>query len=296
MPMTEEQARLRATDYVLQRYHLNSLQDAQQHLAPHQYEGVLREIDAVQQQITAPPPPPRPVVATRGINTPFGPILPVTGLLLAIIWIVFIFEELQPGGSQSPSTLVNLGATIPDISSTHQYWRWLTACFLHIGIVHIASNSLALVWLGALGERFYGPLRYLAIYLAAGVAGNILSSVIQPEIGAGASGAIFGLLGAMLVASWRNRSIIGAEASRRLFSALGQLLILNIFISFLPGIGWSAHLGGAIAGGILALAIPFNSDRWPRGYAVAANVLSAILIVACLAVGLTWVGNHAPLI
>jgi rhomboid protease GluP len=293
--MTDEQARLRATEYVLQQYHLSSLQEAQQRLAPRQYEGVLREIDAIHAQLVAPPAP-RPQVApsaTHGINTPFGPLLPVTGLLLAIIWIVFIFEEQQPGGSQSVATLVTFGATTPDVLATHQYWRFLTACFLHIGIAHIATNSLALLWLGGLAERFYGPLRYLGIYLAAGVAGNLLGAFIQPEVGAGASGAIFGLLGAMLIASWRNRAVLGAGAARRLFSSLGQLLVLNIVISFLPGIGWSAHLGGAIAGGLLALFIPFNSPRWPRAYAVAANVLSAVLIVASLALGVTWVGNHA---
>src|SRR5579875_1937883 len=131
MPMTDEQARLRATEYVLQQYHLSTLQEAQQRLAPRQYEGVLREIDAIYAQLMAPPAPRPQVVSstTRGINTPLGPLLPVTGLLLAIIWIVFILEEMQPGGSQSIATLVTFGATTPDVLATHQYWRLLSACF-----------------------------------------------------------------------------------------------------------------------------------------------------------------------
>src|SRR5579875_471899 len=207
MAMTEDQARHAATEYVLQRYHLNSLQEAQERLTPTQFAGVTREIDDVEAHLLGRAQPVAPVTSGtgRGIVTPFGPILPATGLLLAAIWVMFVLESLQPGGSQSTATLILFGATTPDMLATHQYWRLLAACFLHIGFVHIASNSLALVWLGALAERFYGSLRFLGIYLAAGVIGNIATAIWEPTatIGAGASGAIFGLLGAMLVGAWR---------------------------------------------------------------------------------------------
>jgi len=288
------EARARATAYVLQRYHLTGLQEARERLTPGQFAGVTRQIDEVEAQLTGRA---RPAVAalagdTRGIATPFGRILPATGLLLIIIWLVFALETLQPGGSQDNTTLATLGATTPDLLATHQYWRLLTACFLHIGVAHIASNSLALVWLGSLAERFYGPLRFLGIYLAAGVAGNIAATVLEPGLGAGASGAIFGLLGAMLAGSWRNRPIIGAEASRALFGSLASLLVINIAISFIPGISKFAHFGGLLTGAALALLIPFRSPRYPRAYALAADGVSAILIVAALALGLTYAGAH----
>ncbi len=326
--MTEEFARERATDYVLQRYHLTDLREAQERLTPSQFEGVTREIANVQAQIMAQAAPQvqqaRDAMGTMGtttadggtggvgpfgrsanapglgINTPLGRMLPVTGLLIAINVAVFIAESLQPasipgnpGGSTDTGVLALLGATIPDMMSSGQYWRLLTACFLHIGLAHIATNMLALLWLGGLAERFYGPLRFLGIYLAAGIGGNLLTGLVAPNnVGAGASGAIFGILGAMLVASWRNRAVIGEAASRAIFANLGQLLVLNIVISFLPGIGLWAHAGGAVTGAALALIIPFNSPTYPRTYRLAANVLSAVLIVATLALLVTWIGNH----
>jgi len=327
--MTDEFARERATDYVLQRYHLTDLCEAQERLTPSQFEGVTREIANVQAQIMAQAMPQaqqsQDAMGTTttasggtggvgpfgrvsntsgpGIDTPLGRMPPVTGLLIAINVAVFIAESLQPssvpgdprypGGSTDNGVLEQLGATIPGMLSSGQYWRLLTSCFLHIGIAHIATNMLALLWLGGLAERFYGPLRFLGIYLAAGIGGGIATGVFASDnIGAGASGAIFGILGAMLVASWRNRAVIGAATSRAIFANLGQLLVLNIVISFLPGIGLWAHAGGALTGAVLALIIPFNSPTYPRAYRLAANILSLVLIVATLAVLVTWIGNH----
>ncbi len=327
--MTDEFARERATDYVLQRYHLADLREAQERLTPSQFEGVTREIANVQAQISAQAAPqarqsqdaPGAMGTTTtarsgtrgvgpfgraanapgfGIDTPLGRVLPVTGLLIAVNVAVFIAESLQPasspdspGGSQDTGVLEQLGATVPDMFASGQYWRLFTACFLHIGVAHIATNMLALLWLGGLAERFYGPLRFLGIYLAAGIGGNVLTGLVAPNsVGAGASGAIFGILGAMLVASWRNREVIGAAAARAIFANLGQLLVLNVVISFLPSIGLWAHAGGALTGAVLALIIPFNSPTYPRTYRLAANVLSLVLIVAALAVLITWIGNH----
>ncbi len=287
-------ARERATAYVLQRYHLSNLQEARDRLTPGQFAGVTRQIDEVEAQLTgrARPALAPPADDTRGITTPFGRILPATGLLLVVIWLVFALETLQPGGSQDSATLATLGATTPDLLATHQYWRLLTACFLHIGVAHIASNSLALVWLGSLAERFYGSLRFLGIFLATGVAGNVVATLLEPGLGAGASGAIFGLLGAMLAGSWRNRPVIGAEVSRALFGNLAGLLVINIAISFIPGISKFAHFGGLATGALLALLIPFRSPRYPRAYNVASDIVSAVLIVAALALSLTYAGAH----
>src|SRR5919198_3947107 len=136
------------------------------------------------------------------------------------------------------------------VASRRQYWRLLATCFLHIGLVHIVSNSVALIWLGSLAERLYGPLRYLAIYLAAGIGGSIVAVLTSPpdQISAGASGAIMGVLGAMLAGSWRNRRITGAAAGRQLFSGLATVLVVNLVIGFtVPNISNAAHLGGAAA-------------------------------------------------
>lgn len=288
----ESVARQRATEYVLQRYYLADLREAQARLTPAQYQGVLREIDDVAAQLTAPRPQPRPAQpGTRGVSTPFGPLLPVTGLLLVAIWIVFILETIQPGGSQDPGVQLTFGATDPTLLANGQYWRLLAACFVHIGFLHVASNSIALIWLGSLAERLYGPVRFAALYLAAGVAGNIVVGLAQNG-GAGASGAIFGLLGALLAGTWRNRRILDPRARQQIASSLATMLVLNIAISFLPGIGWSAHLGGAITGAILALLIPFRSPGERPATARAASIASIILIVLCLAPLLTYPNAH----
>src|ERR671932_171779 len=271
MPLTDESARVRATAFVLQRYHLSDLAEAEQKLTPTQFQGVLREIDEVQAALVARTTPARPVAEVPGIDTPLGRVPPVTALLLGAIWAVFALESLQPGGSTNQVVLFTFGAVAADTLSSGQYWRLLATCFLHIGFFHIVSNSIALIWLGSLAERLYGPLRYLAIYLAAGIGGSIM-----------------GVLGAMLAGSWRNRRITGAAAGRQLFSGLATVLVVNLVIGFtVPNISNAAHLGGAATGALLALLIPYRSPRYPRRDAITANVLCAVLIVAALALGAT---------
>jgi rhomboid protease GluP len=290
MPLTDESARVRATAFVLQRYHLSDLAEAEQKLTPRQFQGVLREIDEVQASLVAQTTPARPVAEVPGIDTPLGRVPPVTALLLGAIWAVFALESLQPGGSTNQVVLFTFGAVASDTLSSGQYWRLLATCFLHIGFFHIVSNSIALLWLGSLAERLYGPLRYLAIYLAAGIGGSIVAVLTSSpdQLSAGASGAIMGVLGAMLAGSWRNRRITGAAASRQLFSGLATVLVVNLVIGFtVPNISNAAHLGGAAAGALLALLIPYRSPRYPRRDAITANVLCAVLIVAALALGAT---------
>jgi rhomboid protease GluP len=286
MPLTDESARVRATELVLQRYHLSDLAEAEQKLTPAQLEGVRREIDEVQASLVARTTPARPVAEFPGIDTPLGRVPPVTALLLVAIWAVFALESLQPGGSTNLLVLYNFGAVTSETLSSGQYWRLLATCFLHIGFLHIASNSIALIWLGSLAERLYGPLRYLAIYLVAGLGGSLVAVLTSSpnDISAGASGAIMGLLGAMLAGSWRNRRITGAAAGRQLFSGLAIVLVINLVIGLTtPGISNAAHLGGAATGALLALLIPYRSPRYPRRCAIAANVLCAVMIVAALA-------------
>lgn len=291
-PLADDRLRAYATNYVLQRYHLTDLAEARQKLTPAQFEGVQREIDAVQAQIIAQAAarttPRKPDVP--GIDTPYGRILPVTGLLLVAIWIVFILENLYPGGT-SGDVFDVFGAITPNTLTNGQYWRLVAACFLHANVVHIVSNSLGLVWLGSMAERVYGPLRFLGIYLAAGVGGNLLV-VLTGNSGIGASGAILGLLGALIAGFWRNRGVVDVVAGRQLVSSLAVMLVLNLAIGFIPGISLEGHLGGAITGAVLALLIPFCSPREPRTYAVAVNVVSAVLIVASVALAATYPGAH----
>src|SRR5918911_2118947 len=80
-------------------------------------------------------------------------------------------ESARPGGSESRDVLYAFGATTPDTLTSGQLWRLVAATFLHIGLVHLVGNAIALFWLGHMAERLYGPLRFLGLYLLAGVGG-----------------------------------------------------------------------------------------------------------------------------
>lgn len=294
-PLTDDRIRAYATAYVLQRYHLTDLAEAQQELTPTQLEGVLREIDQVEARMTAQISESPATSRGAGVDTPIGRVTPMTGLLLLAIWVVFGLESLQPGGSTDLNVLYTFGGVTARTLSSGQVWRLVATCFLHIGFFHIISNSIGLIWLGSLAERFYGPLRYLGIYLAAGIGGSVVAVLTSGpnEISAGASGAIMGLLGAMLVGSWRNRGVIGAAAGRQLFSGLIVVLLINLAFGFsTAGISNAAHLGGAATGAVLALLIPFRGSRDSRTYTAAANAVSVGLILLTAALGASYIVAH----
>jgi len=292
--MSNDFSRLHATDVVLQRYHFSSLGDAQAQLSAEQFTKLMDEITDLQQGIQKQEQP-RVVTGPRVVTTPFGPILPATGVLLVLIAAAFVVESLA-GGSTSNSVLLTFGAVVPRDALGGQYWRWIASCFLHIGVTHILFNAIALVSFGALAERFYGPLRFVGIYLASGIVGNILVTYAGPQsLSAGASGCIFGLLTAVLVGSYRNRRVIGSGLSRQIGTNLIVILVLNAFISLAPGISLFAHLGGAVTGAVLALLIPFRTPGYSRTYNRAADGACIAFIVVAVALGLTWVGDHAAI-
>jgi membrane associated rhomboid family serine protease len=119
-----------------------------------------------------------------------------TWILLGIIVIVFIIETLI-GGSTETDVLIRLGAKVTPLVAAGEYWRLLTAMFLHIGIVHVLFNGYALVAIGTELERILGWRRFLAIYLLSGLFGGLASYAFIASLSAGASGAIFGIIGAL---------------------------------------------------------------------------------------------------
>lgn len=131
-----------------------------------------------------------------------------------------------------------------------EYYRLLTSMFLHGGIVHLLFNMYALYILGDFIEKVYGAKKYLAIYFTSGIVASLFSLYFSPLMGVGASGAIFGLLGASLVFAYGEKERIG----KGLITNIIVIIILNIFIGLsLPNIDISAHFGGFIAGALLAV-------------------------------------------
>ncbi len=170
-----------------------------------------------------------------------------TWLLLGLIAAMFVVETVA-GGSTQTDVLVRLGAKVTVLIAAGEYWRLLTALFLHIGLIHLFFNGYALLAIGTELERLLGPGRFLAIYLLAGLFGNLASYAFTINLAAGASGAIFGLIGALAVFFTLYRRQLGAWGRGRLANIL-FLILLNLFLGFTqPGIDNLAHLGGLLSG------------------------------------------------
>jgi rhomboid protease GluP len=206
-------------------------------------------IEPQPQQVSVPVPLKRPV-ATWG--------------LLGIIAIVFVLETLA-GGSTDTGVLIRMGAKVTPLIAAGQYWRLFTAMFLHIGLMHIFFNGYALVVLGTELERLLGWARFLAIYLLSGLVGNMASYAFSTSVAAGASGAIFGLIGALGAFFFRYRERLGTWGRARLGNIL-FLIVLNLAFGFIyPGIDNLAHLGGLLCGFGLGWALAPRYEFDPIG-------------------------------
>lgn len=178
---------------------------------------------------------------------------PITFALLAIIVVVFGFEVVA-GGSKNTQVLYALGAIVPDLFASGQYWRLLAAMFLHIGILHLALNLWALYQLGGVFEMLFGSKRFAVTYFVSGLVASAASAMFTNGLAAGASGAIFGILGALIVAIRRSPRFRHAPWGRGLVQQLLFWAAINIVIGFTtPGIDNAAHIGGFLAGLLLGL-------------------------------------------
>jgi membrane associated rhomboid family serine protease len=183
----------------------------------------------------------------------------ITNILIGICVIVFILQNIPGIGATVEAYGVQYN---PAILVYGQWWRLFTGMFLHNDIIHIAMNMLSLFFVGRTVEMLYGPIRYLAIYLLSGLAGALTYLFMVPGGAAvGASGAIFGIFGALGVFYFVNRHALGTYGR----SAISQWLFwigINVVIGFSGGIAWQAHLGGLIAGMVIsAVLIPYLGRR-----------------------------------
>ena len=218
---------------------------------------------------------------------------PVTSAIAAINVLVFLLVEAA-GGSTDLRVLVRWGAQATPLLAQGELWRLFTSMFLHIGLVHLLANMWALVIFGPLFERSVGRVRYVALYLASGLAGSAATAlfVSRSSVSAGASGAIFGLLGAFAVLGFRLRGTqLGSTWTRHALVLIGLNVVLGLTV---PSIGLEAHLGGLVAGaGITAVetwgGIPARRQRiGPARFAgLAVAALAAVASVASVVVLVT---------
>jgi rhomboid protease GluP len=178
--------------------------------------------------------------------------------------------------------LLTWGANWGPLSLTTQPWRILVSNYLHIGIIHIALNMWCLWNLGALAEQIFDPWTYVLTYTACGIAGSIASLWWHPlVVGAGASGAIFGLAGALIAALYLGRLPIHPQAMKATLRSLLTFAGYNLFFGgVVAGIDNSAHIGGLITGLILGALLAWHLTE-PRD--VRNGWRNAIFVAAILA-------------
>lgn len=200
----------------------------------------------------------------------------LTASLIALNVLIFVYGILIGVDALSPKNLdiLNLGANFAPLTATGDTWRLLSSMFIHIGVLHLVVNMWALYIFGSYAEFYFGRKFYAAMYLLCGLMGSIatiwwnlpaaeamLNADLPqrlPAISAGASGAIMGLGGALLIAAWRPRVDlpVGARLNLRM---LITLMLINLAIGLLiPNIDNAAHMGGAVTGILLAWLFTFS--------------------------------------
>ena len=180
---------------------------------------------------------------------------PVTFILILINVLVFLVSDLT-GYSQDVMHMLDLGAAYtPLITEGGEVYRLFTSMFLHFGIAHLLNNMLVLFVLGSRLERAAGKIRFLVIYLLGGVAGNVISLLLELNRGdysvsAGASGAVFAVMGAMIYIVVRNRGWLEDLSWRQIV----VMALFSLYFGFASsGVDNAAHVGGLISGCILAV-------------------------------------------
>lgn len=187
----------------------------------------------------------------------------ITPMLIFICVIMFTLMYIFGNGSENTGTLLLFGANLRVLVQNGQVWRLLTSVFLHIGIAHLIVNMYSLYVIGSQLEGFLGKVKYLLVFLISGITGSLLSVVMHESISAGASGAIFGLLGSLLYFGYHYRLYLGTVLKTQII----PIILFNLLISFMfPGIDAYAHIGGLVGGYLatMALGVPGKSNKVDR--------------------------------
>ncbi|RIX50321.1 rhomboid family intramembrane serine protease [Paenibacillus nanensis] len=175
-------------------------------------------------------------------------LFPVVSVILVINILLFIAMELY-GSSSDVLTLLRFGA-MTNFPDKPELWHYVSAVFLHIGFMHLLMNGAALYVFGASLERILGKWRFIALYLVSGVAGNLVSvnAHQEPYIGAGASGAIYGVYAAYVYFSIFHKTAFGVHNAR----TIQTIVVIGVIHSLIvPNVDLSAHIGGFFGGFIM---------------------------------------------
>jgi membrane associated rhomboid family serine protease len=212
--------------------------------------------------------------------------------LVGFLASVFALEELW-GGSELVPTLMRMGAN-SEASLGAEPWRLLASASLHAGLLHVGLNGFVLVMLGRFLERVLGWGRFAVLYVVSALGGALASALAFPfseaSLSVGASGAIWGFLGAAAALAWRPGNILPRNLVKPLRRTAMINLLINLSVSFLPQVDLWAHLGGGFAGaalvltGVVTRGLDAESDAPSRWRFVASSALA--VLVTCLVVGI----------
>ena len=203
--------------------------------------------------------------------------IPYMTIAILIVLVGMFIVETALGGSTNATVLLKLGAMNNLVVASHdQFWRLFTAQFLHIGWLHLASNAVMIYYLGQYLEPLIGSWRFLGIYLLSGIGGNLFSFALGNDysLTAGASTALFGLLGAVIALYVRNREIPFIEQLGKMSIALAVInLGLDLFIKDIDILG---HIGGLISGFFLCILI---GNKNLRKYHTKLRIISLVILI-----------------
>ncbi len=225
-------------------------------------------------------PQPRPIARS------YPPLTTALVGINAAVYLAMVLSGVSPVEPHVPQ-LLRWGANWGPLSLGPQPWRILASNYLHGGLLHIALNMWCLWNLGSLAERIFDRTTYLLTYTFCGLAGSLVSLWWHPMVvGVGASGAIFGVAGALIAALYLGHLPIPKAALRGTLRSLLTFAAYNLFFGALPGIDNSAHIGGLLAG--LALGAGMSShltsppevrNGWRRAVFITAGILLAMMFL-----------------
>ena len=177
----------------------------------------------------------------------------VTSILILINIIVFFAMFAFSRANITGGVLLQFGALNSVLVQNGQFWRLITAGFVHSGFLHLLFNMYSLYLIGTQLENFVGKWKFLAIYFFSMISASLMSCILNPyTISVGASGALFGLLGALVYFGWHYRLYLGSILRNQII----PIIVLNLFLGFVvSGIDNAAHIGGLIGGFLIAMAL-----------------------------------------
>jgi rhomboid protease GluP len=236
--------------------------------------------------------------ARVGMNTGTLREFPATTLLVGINVAVFLAMVVTGGfgGGMNFSTsqAIHWGGNSSPLTLSGQYWRLVTAGFVHGGLLHIAFNMWCLWSLGQLSERLFGSWITFAVYILTGVGGSLLSTGVHPfQTEVGASGAIFGIAGAIVSGVKFGNVSVGAGQRRAILSSMVFFVGVNLFLgAAIPGIDNMCHLGGLITGLIFGVPLATASASGKKSFEWATIILAGLVLAG---IGSQVVKARAPI-